>query len=262
MIALFAAAALAVTTPDALVTYVESYNDMAILPLPPLDAKKAQNLVDGRVIRILFENEDPEKPIAAVAFLFLDVSRNALWIASQDPHTKVDPGLTEAVISRSGIDRAIWYGHWDLPRPIRDRQWVIESWNNHELAVSMDDIGWEHAWALMPDGLPLARPLIERGEVGEVTIAQFEGAIYTPVNRGAWFMFALPDGQTLFGYQASSVVGGAIPSWLVQRLVMSRLESTLRNLETRARQWSPHHYVNDHPPVFGGDGKPVPTWKL
>ena len=31
--------------------------------------------------------------------------------------------------------------------------------------------------------------------------------------------------KTLLGYQATSVVGGAVPDWLVARLAMARLES-------------------------------------
>ncbi len=70
-------------------------------------------------------------------------------------------------------------------------------------------------------------------------------------------MLQLQGGHTLVGYQASSVVGGAIPDWLVNRLVLARMESLLRDLETRARTWAPAHYTEGHEPVLGGGGEAI-----
>ncbi len=246
------------TTTAEIESVVSDFNQHAVLKIPVLEQKQAQDLMDGKVVRILFQAEDPDDPSAAVAFALSSVSRDAMWIAAQDPHTKVDPDLTEQIVRSLGDDHAIWYGYWDLPRPVRDRQWVVESGNNHALAAAMGDKGWEHSWVLVEDGLKEARPFVARGEVGDVSLDLLDNAIFTPVNRGAWFMFQLDDGKTLYGYQATSVVGGAIPTWLVTKLVMARLESILRDLETRAREWSPKHYDDKHSPVFGGDGKPIP----
>ena len=63
--------------------------------------------------------------------------------------------------------------------------------------------------------------------------------------------------QTLLGYQATSVVGGAVPDWVVSRLAMARLESVLRRVEQRAQSWVPEHYVVGHADVHGGDGEPI-----
>jgi len=239
-------------------TLIDSYNKHAILKIPVLNDKQTAHLLEGEVVRILFQAEDPDAPSAAVAFAVSAIPRNALWIAAQDPHTQVDPGLSEQILESLGPDHAIWYGYWDLPRPVRDRQWVVESQNTHALARAMDNRGWEHTWILVEDGLDQARPVIARGEVRGITTEHVDSAIFTPVNKGSWFMFELEDGQTLFGYQATTVVGGAIPTWLVTKLVMSRLETIVRDLETRAREWSPTHYTGDHAPVLGADGAPVP----
>jgi hypothetical protein len=247
-------------TPTEVGALIGAYNQHAILKIPVLDDKQTADLLDGDVVRILFQAEDPEAPSAAVAFALSPIPRNALWIAAQDPHTQVDPGLSEQILKSLGPDHAIWYGYWDLPRPVRDRQWVVESQNTHALARAMDNRGWEHTWILVEDGLDQARPVIARGEVPGITSEHIETAIFTPVNKGSWFMFELEDGQTMFGYQATTVVGGAIPTWLVTKLVMSRLETIVRDLEKRAREWSPTHYSGDHPPVLGADGAPVPLF--
>ncbi len=241
-------------------TCISDFNEHAVLAIPKLDDRQTQDLLAGKVVRTLFQAPDPKDPSAVVAFVVSPVDRNALWIAAQDPHTQIDPGLTEEIMQSLGSDHAIWYGYWDLPRPIRDRQWVVESKNTHELARAMNGKGWEHSWVLQSNGLADARPLIAAGSVGDITLDQLESAIFTPVNKGAWFMFELDDGQTLLGYQATSVVGGAVPTWLIEKLVMSRMESILRNLETRAKEWSPAHYCDDHAPVLGGDGEPIPKF--
>jgi len=247
-------------TPAEIDGLLREFNQHAVLKVPILDDKQTQNLLDGDVVRILFQAEDPEAPSAAVAFALSPISRDALWIAAQDPHTIVDPGLSEKIIRQISPDRAIWYGHWDLPRPVRDRQWVVDSSNTHALATAMNDKGWEHSWVLVEDGLEQARPFIERGDVSGITTEHLDDAIFTPVNRGSWWFFELEDGQTMFGYQATTVVGGAIPTWLVTKLVMSRLETIVRDLEKRAQEWSPKHYSGDHAPVLGGDGVAVPKF--
>ncbi|NCG18151.1 MAG: hypothetical protein GWP91_03955 [Rhodobacterales bacterium] len=261
MVTLLLTAQLALaTTPVEISACINDFNQHAVLPIPTLSSGQTEELMKGNVVRTIFQAEKPEDPSAVVAFVLSPRSRNSLWIAAQDPHTKVDPGLTERVVKNIGPDHAIWYGHWDLPRPVRDRQWVVESTNSHALSKAMDGKGWEHSWLLVENGLEQAKPMIAAGEVGNITLDDFASAIFTPVNKGAWFMFELDDGQTLLGYQATSVVGGAVPTWLVEKLVMSRMESILRDLETRAQTWSPAHYSEGHEDVYGGDGKVIPRF--
>jgi hypothetical protein len=169
----------------------------------------------------------------------------------------VDPSLVEFVIEEKSFDHAVWYGHIDLPRPVRDRQWVVESKNNHALAAASGGRCWEHEWKLVPDALDRERAHVARTGNARVTPEQLADAIYTPVNHGGWMLATLPGGRTLVAYQATSVVGGAIPDWLVLKLTMSRLESVLREVEKRAAAWAPTHYGADHPPVAGGDGQPL-----
>jgi hypothetical protein len=229
----------------------------AVHPLPALTAQQRIDLAAGKVVRIL-RHGDPEQPSTAVGLALLSSSRDALWIAAQDPHTQVDPALTEFVMRTIESDHALWYGYLDLPWPIKDRQWVVESRNTHTLAARSDDGCWEHTWQLVPDGLEEARPLIGEGRARGVTLEHLEEAIFTPVNHGSWHMAPVSGGKVLVAYQATSVVGGAIPDSLVVQLTMSRLESVLRDLETRANEWARTHYTASHSSVLGGGGKPIP----
>ena len=183
---------------------------------------------------------------------------SALWIAAQDPHAVVDPSLHEFIVADLGPDHALWYGHMDLPRPLKDRQWVVESNNDHALATRTANRCWEHHWKLRADQLDVARAAVDAGKEPAVTGAMMDDAVLTPMNQGAWTLVALDPGHTLVAYQATTVVGGAIPDWLVAELARARLEEVLRSLEERARDWAPGHYVTGHAPLIGADGVPLP----
>ena len=236
---------------------LQTYDAGAVHKAPKLSDDQLQKLIDGDCVRVLAANADPNGPSAATGLVLSSVPRPDLWVAAQDPHTQVDPDLVEFIVDQIGPDEAIWYGHWDLPRPVKDRQWVVRSYNNHALATSTGNQAWEHVWTLVPDGLAQVRPMVQDGRSNGVGMDQVDDAIFTPVNRGSWFMVAVGD-QTLLGYQATSVVGGAVPDWLVARLAMARLESVLRGVEDRARTWVGDHYTASHPGVFGGDGQHIP----
>ncbi len=236
---------------------LRAYDTSAVNKAPTLSDAQLQALVDGECVRVLMANEDPYGPSAAAGMVLSTVPRGDLWIAAQDPHTQVDPDLTEFIVSQEGPDAAVWYGYWDLPRPVKDRQWVVRSYNNHALAEATGNQAWEHVWSLVPDGLDTVRPMVEAGTSRGVGMAQLDDAIFTPVNQGSWFMLAVGD-RTLVGYQATSVVGGAVPDWLVSRLALARLESVLRGVEYRARTWVDGHYTSAHAGVYGGDGKHIP----
>ncbi|MEQ1507574.1 MAG: hypothetical protein ABMB14_35415 [Myxococcota bacterium] len=228
-------------------------------PLPALTADQRGALDAGEVVRIV-QHGDPEAPSTAIGIAVLNASRDALWIAAQDPHAQVDPSLTEFVIRDLGSDHAVWYGYMDLPRPLKDRQWVVESRNSHALATATGGACWEHHWTLQPEALDPIRAMVDRGASEGLTREQIDTAIYTPVNHGGWLMAPLSDGKVMVSYQATSVVGGAVPDWLVLQLTMARLESVLRGLEDRARSWSVTHYRSGHEAVPGGAGEPIATF--
>jgi len=235
---------------------MDAYAKGAIHALPSLSDAQRQELLSGECVRVLQENPDPAKPSAATGMILTNVDRELLWLATQDLHASVDPDLTEFIVRQTGTDSAWWYGYWDLPRPVKDRQWVVHSYNNHAVAEQTGGQAWEHVWALVPDGLDHVRELLAEGEREGIGTGHLDHAIFTPVNEGSWTMITVGD-QTLLAYQASSVVGGSIPSWLVTKLVMMRLESVLRRVEERAGSWVPGHYGPAHAAVYGGDGQRI-----
>jgi hypothetical protein len=256
MLWMLGALALAQPTVADLRAAIAGYDAAAVHRAPKLSDAQLQALIDGECVRVLAPNADPDGPSAATGMVLSSVPRGDLWVAAQDPHTVVDPDLVEFVVAEEGDDAAIWYGYWDLPRPVRDRHWVVRSYNNHALARATGNQAWEHAWTLVPDGLDQVKPMIEAGNAKGVGLEQLDEAVFTPVNNGSWFAVGVGD-RTLLGYQATSVVGGAVPDWLVARLAMARLESVLRGVETRATTWVVGHYKGGHGDVYGGDGKGI-----
>ncbi len=253
--------ALAGATPNAdLASAISACATQPVHPLPALSVAQRAQLLEGEVVRILDRRGDDE-PSAAVGFALLSGDRNALWIASQDPHTQVDPDLTEFIVEHRAGDRALWYGHMDLPRPLKDRHWVVESANNHAMARATDDRCWEHTWLVEPDGLALVRPMVEASAPKGITPEHLDDSVFMPVNQGSWFMAPLADGRVLVAYQASAIVAGVIPDWLVSQLAMARLEDMMQSLERRAHTWSASHYRGGHAPVYGGQGIPVPPFE-
>lgn len=243
-----------VLTPEEEVSAAIARCSAAVHPLPPLSAEQRARLGRAEVVKIVHHAADPNAPSRAVGIALLKGGRDALWVASQDPHTTVDPSLTEFIVEQLSLDHALWYGHLDLPYPLTDRQWVVESENTHALASRGC---WEHRWSLVENGLERVRVAVATGE-RPITLERVDAALFTPVNHGNWLMAPLADGRTLVAYQATSVVGGSIPDWLVLKLTMSRLETLLRDLEVRASTWAPGHYRAGHAPMYGGDGRPVP----
>lgn len=234
---------------------IATCGDGLVEPLPSLDVAQVGRLAVGEVVRVVLPNPDPDGASSAVGLAVLPGTLAELWVAVQDPHAQVDPSLTEFVIEQKGPDHAIWYGYLDLPRPIQDRQWMVESTNHHALAARTGNRCWEHNWRLVEQGVHDIGPLVARGEPRGLTGEHVAGAIYTPVNHGQWLLAPLPGGtETLVVYQATSVIGGNIPAWLVLQLTMSRLESGLLGAGARARDWAPGHYRAGHEPLVGADG--------
>jgi hypothetical protein len=145
----------------------------------------------------------------------------------------------------------------DLPRPFSDRHYVVDVWNNHDLAGKTNNTAWEHPWSLVAGGVQDARGVVEAGKVRKTDLDMWESAVETPTNAGAWVAIALPDGGSIFAYHAATRVGGNIPEGLMLQYVKSTLDSTLSAIEARAKAEVPSHYTAGHHTVMGGDGQTV-----
>ena len=237
---------------------ISVFNATADFPLPVLTAAQETQLAAGEVVKML-ERGNREDAWRATGLLLADQPRDAIWLACQDPHFSFVDRATEKRLAKTG-DRSTWYAFLDLPRPMADRHWAVDVWNNHALATATDGAAWEHAWRLNPDGEAMVRPLVEAGEVGAITTELLEEAIYTPVNNGAWVVIALSASQTLLAYHASTEVGGHIPERLVAEFTLSGMEKLLQRIEARATDGIQAHYTGDHAPLAGGDGVAIPRY--
>jgi len=235
------------------------FNAHATFAVPLLDAEQLESLDQGDVLRIVERHADRDQPARALAFKLSAHPMQALWVASVDPHLTVDPDLIERRLSRTG-HKELWYGYYDLPYPLSDRHWLVESWNNRRLARATAGRAWEHAWRLAEGRMDQARAYVSAGHIQGVTLESMDSAVQTPHNHGAWVVLRLSDGRSLLGYHATSTVGGSIPDWLVLQLVRGKLQALLERVDARCEQLVPSHYTASHPHLESGDGTPL-EWR-
>ena len=262
LLALLGWAAALAGSPDVpeLRTALTEFNAGATFKLPDLSEAELERLARGEVVGLLRRGD--QGVWRAVGLYVTPQPRQAVWIACQDAHFSNVARVTEARLREDpAAGRATWYGHVELPAPFTDRQWAVDVWNNTALAAASGGRDWEHPWRLNPSGLQLVRPLVQRGEVGALTEADIDEAIYTPTNDGAWVALVLPtSGQTLLVYHSATDIGGVVPDRLLAQFVLSGMEDLLRRVESRARDEVPAHYRADHAPIRGGDNQPLPPY--
>lgn len=238
---------------------LEIYRRQARFFVPPLEGSQLQELAAGELVRLRYR-PDPEGPHQAIGLQWVDLPRRDLWIASQDAHFGGIDQTLEYRLSSQGEQPTLWFGFVDLPWPLKNRRWVVEVWDNLDLAASPDLDAWEHGWQLAPDAWTRAEELIRRGEIAGMTEERSSKALWTPVNRGAWLMIALPDGGTLLGFHATFEIGGSVPDRLVVANTLQGLEELFVGVVERARVLVRRHYSDVHQIILGGDGKPIPPY--
>lgn len=235
---------------------ISEFNAGSDLDIPTLSASDSADLASGEVVRVLRKTTGDSYQV--VGLLLVPLPRKQVWIAGQDPHF-ASGAATEKQLRTSG-DQATWYGFLDLPMGFSDRHWVVDVWNNHALAAQTDNRMWEHPWRLRDGGLSMARPFVERGEVGDLTVEQFDKAIFTPDNEGALAFLAVSPDETLLIYHATTSVGGSVPERLMAEFARSTLHSLLTTIADNARDVVPTHYGAAHPRLYGGDGELLPQY--
>ncbi len=239
-------------------TALTEFNQSAHYTIPTLTEAQRKRLLAGEVVKVVDEAPDGSGSRRATGFVLTDLSRDTMWVSCQDLHFVQNSTVHELQLDSPNPGKHRWYGLVDLPRPFSDRHYVVDVWNNHALAARTKGRAWEHPWVLVPGGVAAARTKVEAGKVPETNLRMWENAIETPTNMGAWVAIALPDGTSIFAYHAATRVGGNIPEGMMLQYVKATLESTLRNIEKRARDVIPQHYRPPHPSMEGGDGKPLP----
>ncbi len=233
------------------------FNREAHYALPTLSAAQRKRLMAGDVVKIVDTAPDGSGSRRAMGVILTDVSRDAMWLSCQDLHFVQNSSVHEIRLESPSPDKVRWYGLVDLPRPFSDRHYVVDVWNNRNLAEKTAGRAWEHPWTLVPGGVAAVRSAVEAGKVPKTDLDMWEAAIETPTNMGAWVAIALPDGSSIFAYHAATRVGGNIPEGMMLQYVKATLDDTLRAIEKRALHTIPAHYSGDHPPVEGGDRRAV-----
>lgn len=234
---------------------ISRFNAGSVFDIPSLSDAQTTKLLRGEVVRLLHPTAGDNYQVVGLLLVSLPMER--VWLAGQDPHFATT-AATEKRLTKSG-DRATWYGFMDLPMGFSDRQWVVNVWNNHDLAQSTGNQMWEHPWQLHPDADTIGRAQAEAGTLGGITLAQYEAAVMTPSNEGALAFLATGPDETLLVYHATTAVGGNIPERLMAEFAKATLEGYLRKVEKNARDVVPTHYSGDHYEMLGGDGQPIPV---
>ena len=238
---------------------LQDFNQGAVYELPSLTAQQLKQLSAGKVVKVMDQKGGTTQPRRATGLLLSSVSRNQLWVSCQDTHYQQQESTTELRVSLTPPDKAAWYGYLDLPWPFDDRHWVVDVYNNHALSAATGGKAWEHPWTLVPfeRAERMMTPIVTQGKVKGIDMEMFQSAIYTPVNRGAWIAIDLGD-HSIFGYHATTVVGGNIPENLITQFVFQGMDKLLEDIEQRAKKSIPSHYTAGHKvDIIGGDGKPV-----
>ena len=237
---------------------LEVYNERVDDPLPFLTGEQVDRLVAGDVIRV--RRRDPntdDAPERVTGFVLLHRPRIAVWLAALDPEFPANPLLTEKRLSKDDQGHSTWYQHVDLPWPLTDRHWVIDLGKDLDLARSTEGFVWVHRWSLAPDGRERARETLRAG-LGDLTLEDYDKAIYLPENEGAWILFALDEDLTLLAYRVRTVIGGGIPDSWIATFAMAQLEGLLREVDAMAEnsvaEYDPATY-----PVYDGLGRLIPS---
>lgn len=239
---------------------IEEYNALSKTPLPPLSDEHGEELLAREVVKQKWNTEvavadgeaDKDMRIRGVGYRIVDSPRLETWLAALDPHTLFPGRVKEYRVVDGGGGSNQLYQHMSLPWPIRDRNWVIDTWLDSDLAARSADRIWQQAWLLSENGREIASEVVRGGKVAGLDEDAAEKAVYLPANEGSWVVAQLDDDTTLLVYQLTIVVGGWIPESLGMKLAMRELDDTLNKVAAAAAGMQ-SHYVAGHETQFAGD---------
>lgn len=237
---------------------LEVYNEFATTPLPYLDSGQLDKLVDHRIVRVrkTRPSSDDKKGHReeVVGYRVIEQPRVRVWLAALDPEFDPSDLLTEVRLDQDAQGGSLWFQHLSLPWPVADRYWVIRLFKDLALAQKTRGFVWEHGWRLAENGQDIARKVVEEGKAGSLTVKDLEGAVYIPLNRGAWILFSLEPQRTLLAYRVSADVGGSIPESWIATFAMAQLDGLLDKVaahsEVAWRDYDPQRYV-----IYDGEGQ-------
>jgi hypothetical protein len=261
LLPLLGAALAAPSLTDAdVVSALTEFQRHAHFTVPMPGPRRRGQLIDGQIIKLRLPSEDGA-PVGAMALLISDLSKEELWLGTCDDEGGADTPeeLTVHHLTPVGDEMFRWYGYVRLPSPIADRHWLIQTSVDTARAAATGGRMWSRYWEMEPGGEATARAEVASGRVRGVTADLFDKAVWTPHNTGTWLFVDLPDGRSMLGYQATASMGGNFPDGLVNRYVYWGLESVMKDVLKKAGR-ARGHYVKGHPPIDGGDKRPLPPF--
>jgi hypothetical protein len=238
---------------------IERLNGAAHYPLPSLNDRQLAQLREGKTARIREVPEDRTQPQRVIGLVKTSRSKEALWLSLRDRHWTAAEELTEVLLEGESSWPRIWYQHLDAPRPFADRHYVLRIEDTVRLPLVTGGACWEHWWTLKEDGPELARAALADGRIPGWDLESTQGAVYVPVNDGAWLVCSLPGGGTLLGYHVRFVAGGRIPDRMIADYGMATLGRVLRKVVARAGEVEAH-YRGGHYAIPDGAGQDIPLF--
>ncbi len=227
------------------------------VPLP--GPSQRQKLLAGKMVKMRLPAAEGA-PVGAMALVVSPLSKEEIWLGTaDDAHFGSQDDLIIHHLPLRGNEMFRWYGFVDLPRPLSDRHFLIQTTVNRALESKTGGRMWSRHWTLEPGGEATARSLVATGAVAGVDTERFDDAVWVPQNHGAWIFVDLPDGRTLFGYYTAASLGGNFPDSMVNRYVYWGLERVMEEVLDHAAK-AKSHYRGGHAPIMGGNGAPVPRF--
>lgn len=242
-----------------LVASFREFQGLAHHPVRLPSQSQRAKLLDGKIVKMRLPSKEGE-PVGAMALVISDLSKEEIWLGTaDDEHMGEHEELITHHLPLLGGEMFRWYGYVDLPRPISDRHFLIQTTVNRALESKTGGRMWSRHWTLEPGGEATARSLVATGAVAGVDTERFDDAVWVPQNHGAWIFVDLPDGRTLFGYYTAASLGGNFPDSMVNRYVYWGLERVMEEVLDHAAK-AKSHYRGGHAPIMGGNGVPVPRF--
>lgn len=199
-------------------------------------------LAAGKVVRRRERLDGPDRVVAAI---WSASPKDPLWLSVQDErHWVAIDGYVDDDLPGSTFAERTLYQRIGLPWPFSDRQWVIDLRNNKELLASSRGAVWERTWSLSS----------RRGSPHEDP-----SAVWVDYNDGGWILADIGTG-TLLIYHVRATVDGSLPDEAATRWALMTVGGMLRQVDERATEVVPTHYVAGHAPVVRPDDTSIPYY--
>lgn len=236
---------------------LEQYSKEGDLPLPPLAPSQLDTVIAGEPMVDVFAESsrkwsDRVDAMRVLGMQVVDAPRVSVWLSVLGRDDDASHRLTRTLLARMPAGAYVTYQRIDLPWPFKDRQWVILSEKNVDLADESHNLIWEHRWSLLPDGRQLIEMACDDGRIAGVTRETLDDSVYLAANRGAWILFDLGHGKTLVTGYVEVDFGGRFPDVLVHSFVKRQLRAALQSLKNPVRADD-----RNAPIVYDGRGLPI-----